>query len=146
MIHDAGLFHRIARYDIKSQSIINGSEKIYCSDLGICNMLLNFAIQKNETILENIICIELLRRGYKVCIGKIGKSSISFVAFKDDKPIYIQVASKMDTKSELRKILYPLQRINDQYDKMVISMERPTITDYNGIKVFYIFDFINENI
>ena len=146
MMNDAGLFHRIARYDIKTQSVINGSEKIYCTDLGIRNVLLNFDDLKNVTVFENIICIELLRRGYTVFIGKIGKSNISFVAFKDDKPIYIQVASKMDTKSEIRKALYPLQRINDQYDKMVITMEPPTITDYNGIKVFYILNFINRDI
>ena len=146
MINDAGLFHRIARYDIKTQSIINGSEKIYCADLGIRNVLLNFDDLKNVTVLENIVCIELLRSNYKVFIGKIGKSNVSFVAFKDNKPIYIQVVSKMDTKSEVRKVLYPLQRINDQYDKMIISMERSSITDYNGIKVFYILDFINKNI
>ena len=87
-----------------------------------------------------------MRRGYKVFIGKIGKSNINFVAFKNDKPIYVQVVSKIDSKAELRKALYPLQRINDQYDKMIISMERPEIIDYNGIKVFYIFDFINEDI
>ena len=146
MINDAGLFLRIARYDIKTQSIINGSEKVYCADLGIRNVLLNFEDFKNTTILENIVCIELLRRNYKVFIGKIGKSNISFVAFKDDKPIYIQVTPKLDTKSEIRKMLYPLQRINDQYDKMIVSMELPTITDYNGIKAFYILDFINKNI
>ena len=146
MINDAGLFHRIARYDIKAQSVINGSEKFYCADLGIRNVLLNFDDLKSINVLENIVYIELLRRDYKVFIGKIGKSNISFVAFKEDKPIYIQVASKMDTKSEVRKVLYPLQRINDQYDKMIVSMERQKITDYNGIKVFYILDFINKDI
>ena len=146
MINDSGLFHRIARYDIKSQSIINGSEKIYCADLGICNLLLNFDNLENDAILENIVCIELLRRDYDVFIGKIGKSNINFVAFKNDRPIYIQVISKIDSKTGLRKLLYPLQRINDQYDKMIISMERPPIIDYNGIKVLYIFDFMNGNI
>ena len=146
MINDAGLFYRISRYDIKAQTTLNGSERIYCADLGIRNLLLNFVDVENAIIPENIVCIELLRRGYKVFIGKIGKSNINFVAFKNDKPIYVQVVSKIDSKAELRKALYPLQRINDQYDKMIISMERPEIIDYNGIKVFYIFDFINEDI
>ena len=146
MMNDAGLFYRIPRYDIKSQTTLNGSEKIYCADPGIRNSLLNFVDVENVIIPENIVCIELLRRGYKVFVGKIGKSNISFVAFKNDKPTYIQVISKLDTKAELRKVLYPLQRINDQYDKIIVSMERPEITDYNGIKVFCIFDFINGNI
>lgn len=146
MINDAGLFYRIPRYDIKTQNLINGSEKIYCADLGIRNLLLNFADDNLQVALENIVCIELLRRGYEVYIGKIGKSNVNFVAFKNDKPVYIQVIYKLDNKVGTRKILYPLQRINDQYDKIIISMETPAITDYNGIKAFSIFDFINENI
>ena len=146
MIDNSGLFHRISRYDIKNQEAINGSEQIYCADLGIRNVLLNFNDLENEAILENILCIELLKRNYKVYIGKIGKSKVNFVAFKDSKPSYFQVVSKIDNKAKLRKVLYPLQRINDQYDKIIISMERPKVTDYNGIKVFHIFDFINGNI
>ena len=146
MINDAGLFYRISRYDIKTQAIINGSEKVYCADLGIRSLLLNFADDNIQVVLENIVCMELLRRGYKVYIGKIGKSNVNFVAFKNNKPVYIQVVYKLDNKTGIRKILYPLQRINDQYDKIIISMETPAINDYNGIKVFSIFDFINENI
>ena len=146
MINDSGLFHRVARYDIKVQNTINGSEQIYCMDLGIRNALLNFSDIENEAIPENVVYIELLRRGYKVFIGKIGKLKISFVAFKDSKPSYFQVVSQLDTKAKIRKTLYPLQHVNDQYDKTVISMERPKITDYNGIKVLYIFDFMNGNI
>ena len=146
MINDSGLFHRVARYDIKSQATLNGSEQVYCIDPGIRNALLNFSDLKNENIPENIVYIELLRRGYRIFIGKIGKSKFSFVAFKDSRPAYFQVVSQLDTKATIRKALYPLQHINDQYDKFVISMERPTIDDYNGIKVLHIFDFLNENI
>ena len=146
MINDSGLFYRVARYDIKAQTTINGSEQIFFTDLGIRNVLLNFTDLENEAIPANIVYIELLRRGYKVFIGKIGKSRVSFVAFKNSRPIYLQVVYKLDVKFNLRKTLYPLQRINDQYDKMVVSMTRPTINDYNGIKVLYIFDFLNENI
>ena len=146
MLNDSGLFHRIARYDIKTQATVNGSEQIFFTDLGIRNALLNFTDLENEAIPANIVYIELMRRGYKVFIGKIGKSRVSFVAFKNSKPIYLQVVSKLDVRVNLRKTLYPLQRINDQYDKIVVSMTRPTINDYNGIKVLYIFDFLNENI
>ena len=146
MINDSGLFYRVARYDIKAQTTINGSEQIFFTDLGIRNVLLNFTDLENEAIPANIVYIELLRRGYKVFIGKIGESRVSFVAFKNSRPIYLQVVYKLDVKFNLRKTLYPLQRINDQYDKMVVSMTRPTINDYNGIKVLYIFDFLNENI
>ena len=145
MINECGLFHRIPRYDIKNKLTVNGSEQFYCADLGILNMLSNFADYKNEAIAENVIFIELLRRGYtKIFVGKIGNIKISFVAIKDSKPIYIQIVSTIGDKENLRKVARPLQHIKDQYDKIIVSLERPKINDYNGIKFVYIWDFINE--
>ena len=145
MINESGLFHRVNRYDIKSKTTLNGSERFYCADLGLCNALLNFSSVEEEVLLENAVCIELWRRGYEVFAGKIGGMNITFAAFKDEQPSYFQIASSLDSKSKLRKVLYPLQRINDQYSKTILSMDRPKITDYNGIKVFNIFDFLIGN-
>ena len=147
MIDKAGIFHRVIRYDVKKQSILNGSEKFYSADIGIRNALINFNDFNNEAInegiLENLVYIELCKRGYKIFIGKNGKSSISFIAFKNEKPVYFQVISKIDSKVKLRKILFPLQNIKDQYDKVILTMDKPEITDYNGIKVFHILDFLH---
>ncbi|MBR1396529.1 MAG: ATPase, partial [Selenomonadaceae bacterium] len=84
--------------------------------------------------------------GYEVFVGKIGEQQVNFVAIKNSQPVYIQVIDTIDSKSKLRKMLNPLQRIPDQYNKMILSMDYPKINDYNGIKHFNIFDFINRNI
>ena len=147
MIDKSGIFNKVIRYDIKKQSILNGSEKFYSADIGILNSLTNFNNFDNETInegiLENLVYIELCRRGYKVFIGKNGKSNINFVAFKNNKPTYFQVISKIDSKVKLRKVLLPLQNIKDQYDKVILTMDKQKVTDYNGIKVFHIVDFLH---
>ena len=147
MINESGLFRKIKRYDIKNRVTINGSEQFYCADLGIRNVLINFTnMIENEAILENIVYIELYRRYYNIFIGKINKSKISFVAFKNDKPIYFQVVPSINNKMILKKSIYPLQNIKDQYDKFIITMDKPTITDYNGIKILNILDFLNKTV
>ncbi|MBR1857900.1 MAG: ATP-binding protein [Selenomonadaceae bacterium] len=146
MINESGIFCRIYRYDIKSKTKVNGSERFYCADTGIYNSLMNFNSDNINATLENIVCIELWRQGYEVFVGKIGEQQVNFVAIKNSQPVYIQVIDTIDSKSKLRKMLNPLQRIPDQYNKMILSMDYPKINDYNGIKHFNIFDFINRNI
>ena len=147
MINESGFFKKIKRYDIKNKTTINGSEQFYCADIGIRNVLTNFSdIMENDGILENIVYIELCRRGYDIFIGKINKSKISFVAFKDSKPIYLQVVPTINNKMILKKSVHPLQNIKDQYDKIIITMDTPTVTDYNGIKIFNILSFLNETV
>ena len=146
MINESGLFHRVARYDIKTRMKLNGSEQFYCADLGILNMLSRKVPLENRFIAENIIYIELLREGYNVFIGKNGSVKIDFVAIKDSKPTYVHIVEKVGTKNVLKKTFHPLHRINDQYDKIIVSLEKPKIKDHNGIKIVSIFDFINGKI
>lgn len=146
MINESGLFRRVARYDIKTRTKLNGSEQFYCADLGILNMLSRKFSLENRFIAENIIYIELLREGYDVFIGKNGPIKIDFVAIKDSKPTYIHIVDKIGAKNNLRKTFHPLHRINDQYDKIVVSLEKPKIKDHNGIKIVSIFDFINGKV
>ena len=146
MIDKSGIFCRVKRFDIKTKATVNGSERYYCADLGICNAVLNFNGINKTALAKNLICIELWNRGYEVFVGKIGKSQVTFVAFKNAKPIYLQFAESMENKKELQRLLRPLQQINDQYDKMILSLDQPEINDFNGIKNLNFFDFLIGNI
>ena len=146
MIDKSGLFHKISRYDIKNRTQINGSERFLCSDIGIRNFLSDFSDLENEAIIKNVVCIELLRRGYKIFSGKINRMDIDFVAFKNDNPIYFQVTSKIESNKNLKKIISPLKKIRDQYDKIILSMEESQdVVDYDGVKIFNIFDYFNSD-
>ena len=142
MIDESGLFRRVKRFDVRARTTVNGSEKFYCADLGIGNYLLNFSDINNFAMLENLVCIDLWRKGYEVFAGKNGDMQITFVAIKNAEFIYFQVVPSIEGKVQLRKVLSPLQRIPDQYDKIILSMDQAVINNFNGIKHFNIFDFI----
>ena len=114
-----GLFKRIPRFDIKSGNFLIGGEKFYCVDNGIL-----FALGKvDETALtENAVCIELLRRGFKVSSGKFGKMNISFVAERDGKKIFIQVLPISGIS--VRKITRPLRALPEDVEKILITLKR----------------------
>ena len=135
MISESGLFYRVARYDIKNKEKIHGC---------IRNFLCDFKDNENKFIIENIVYLELLRRDFDIFIGKFNKSKINFVAFKDSQPFYFQAVANINDKTVLKKVLPPLRRIEGENNKIIISAEPPTIKNYNGIKIFSIFDFLNE--
>ena len=143
IIDKSGLFRRVKRYDVRARTTVNGSERFYCADLGICNFLLNFADDIDTfAMLENLVCIELWRQGYEIFAGKNGDMQITFVAIKDSTFVYFQLISSIENNSQLKKALSSLQRIPDQYDKIILSADSVTTSNFNGIKHFNIFDFI----
>ena len=146
LIDESGIFRRVERYDLRARTTINGSERFYCADTGICNVLAGDDNLTIDSLLENIVCIELWRRGYEVFVGKIGEMKVSFVGIKNSNYVYYQVVSHIENKSQLRKILNPLERIRDQYSKFILSMDNPVPSDYNGIKNCNIFDFLVGNV
>ena len=145
MINESGIFRRLARYDIKSQAKVNGSEQFYCADLGILNVLSKFSV-KNEALAENIVYIELLRHNYDVFVGKIAKTKVHFVAMKDSKTTYIRIVSKIEDKLDLSKSCRPLRQIKEQCNKILISLERPSMNKYKDVKVISLLDFIANKI
>ena len=144
MIHESGLFHRISRYDMKIKTAINGSERIYCADIGIRNLLSDFNDLENNAIIENIVCLELFRYGYKIFIGKWGKIPFNFVALKNSELLCLQIVQNINDKKVFRRVTRQFQIIDKQYKKIVISTETPNIPDYNGIKILGIYDFLTE--
>lgn len=110
--------------------------------MGFQNMLLGYRDADRGHILENIVYLELLRRDYRVCIGKVGETEVDFIAEKPDDKVYIQVTESMLSPETRERELRPLQMIPDNYEKIVLSMDRDFIKSYDGIKSLNLLDWL----
>ena len=144
MLRSAFIFYSASRYDVKGKQLLKTLEKYYIIDMGFRNMLLGYRDADRGHILENIVFLELIRRDYRVYIGKIGETGIDFVAEKPNEKIYIQVTESMQSPETRERELKPLQMIPDNYEKIVLSMDRSYINSYDGIKSLYLIDWLLE--
>ncbi len=144
-LRNAFFFFSVGRYDVKGKQLLKTLEKNYIIDIGFRNILLGYRDADRGHILENIVFLELLRRNYKVYIGKIGEKEVDFIAEKANEKIYIQVTESMLTKETAERELRPLQMINDNYEKIILSMDRNYINSYEGIKNLNLIDWLLEN-
>lgn len=144
MLKSAFIFYPVSRYDIKGKQLLKTLGKNYIIDLGFRNMLLGYRDADRGHILENVVFLELLRRDYRVSIGKIGETEVDFIAEKPDEKLYIQVTETMAGEATKERELRPLQLINDNYEKIVLSMDKNFIKSYEGIKAVNIIDFLSE--
>lgn len=110
--------------------------------MGFRNMLLGYRDADRGHIIENIVFLELLRRDYHVYIGKIGETEIDFIAEKPDDKLYIQVTESMQSPEARERELRPLRIIQDNYEKIVLSMDRDFIKSYDGIKSLNVIDWL----
>ena len=128
------VFYEIKRFDIKGKQYLRTLGKYYIVDLGLRNYLLGFRNRDTGHMLENIVYFELLRRGYDVAIGKIDALEIDFIATKAQERIYIQVTESMVNEAVRHRELAPLQKIRDNYEKLILSLQPGVETSYEGIK------------
>lgn len=142
MLRSAFIICSVARYDIKGRQLLKTLEKNYIIDMGFRNMLLGYRDADRGHILENIVYLELVRRDYRVYIGKVGDREIDFVAEKPDDKRYIQVTESMQSPETRERELRPLRMIPDNYEKIVLSMDRDYIKSYDGIKSLYLIDWL----
>ncbi|MBQ3615278.1 MAG: ATP-binding protein [Anaerotignum sp.] len=139
-------FYDIKRFDIKGKEYLRTLGKYYIVDIGLRNYLLGFRNRDSGHALENIVYFELLRRGYDVAIGKVDRAEVDFVAVKAEDKLYVQVTESMTSEDVRRRELVPLQKISDNYEKIVLSMDTGMDSSYEGIKSLNIIDWlINEN-
>ena len=144
MLENAFIIYKANRYDLKGKMFLKTLEKYYIVDIGIRNRLIGLRNTDYGHVLENIVYLELLRRGYEVTIGKIGSLEVDFVASKPNEKIYYQVsATIMDEKTRERE-LRPLESISDNYPKYILTMDQTVFNDYSGIRVKNIIDFLLE--
>lgn len=145
---DAYLFYKAQRYDIKGKQYLKTLNKYYISDLGIRNSKLNYRQIEITHSLENIIYLDLIRRGYIVDIGKNNVKEIDFVARDDKNLFYIQVAYTLSDPDKNEQEVSSFYGLDDGYKKIVITMDDdPFINLKNGYKKIHVFDFLlNDNI
>ena len=135
-------FYEIKRFDIKGKEFLRTLGKYYIVDIGLRNYLLGFRNRDSGHALENIVYFELLRRGYDVSIGKIDNSEVDFVATKADNKIYVQVTEYMTSEDVRKRELSPLQKISDNYEKIILSLNPGMDSSYNGIKSINLIDWL----
>lgn len=127
-------FYDIKRFDIKGKEYLRTLGKFYIVDMGLRNYLLGFRNRDSGHAIENVVYFELLRRGYDVAIGKVDTAEVDFIATKTDEKLYVQVTESMVSEDVRRHELAPLQKIRDNYEKIVLSMDTGLDSSYDGIK------------
>lgn len=135
-------FYEIKRFDIKGREFLRTLGKYYIVDIGLRNYLLGFRNRDSGHALENIVYFELLRRGYDVSIGKVDNSEVDFIATKADDKLYVQVTESMTSEDVRKRELAPLQKINDNYEKIILSMNPGMDSTYEGIKSLNLVDWL----
>lgn len=141
-LKESFIFYEIKRFDIKGREYLKTLGKYYIVDIGLRNYLLGYRDGDTGHILENIIYFELLRRGYDVAIGKLDNKEVDFIATKTDEKKYIQVTEAMTSSETRERELAPLQKISDNYEKLVIAMDPGLTQDQDGIKIVSAIDFL----
>ena len=142
MLRNAFVFFSVGRYDVKGKQLLKTLGKNYIIDMGFRNLLLGYRDADRGHILENIVFLELLRRDYRVYIGKVGETEVDFVAEKPNDKVYIQVTESMQSPETRERELRPLRMIGDNYEKIILSMDRSFINSYEGIKSLNLIDWL----
>ncbi len=142
---DSYILYRVKRYDIKGKQHLKTLEKYYCVDPGLRYSLVGGRGFDVGSILENVVFLELLRRGCKVFIGKVGELEVDFVAEKQGHVTYIQVAASVRDPQTLQRELRPLERIDDNHPKLVLSLDDDPEGDYKGIKRINALEWLMES-
>ena len=135
-------FYEIKRFDIKGKEYLRTLGKYYIVDIGLRNFLLGFRNRDSGHAIENVVYFELLRRGYDVAIGKIDNQEVDFIATTADDKLYIQVTESMQSEDVRKRELAPLQKIRDNYEKIVLSLEPGLDVSYDGIKSLNLVDWL----
>ena len=137
------LFYKLNRYDIRGKETLKTLEKYYAVDMGLRFFMLGARGGDEGHILENIVFLELLRRGYELSVGKIDDMEIDFIAQKDGALNYIQVSLSVRDEATLKRELKPLNAVKDNFPKTLITLDNAPVIYHDGIKQIYALDFLN---
>ena len=138
------IFYPVDRFDIVGKQLLKTNKKYYIVDLGLRNHILPRQHYDVGFSFENIVYFELLRRGYQVWVGKYGNTEVDFVSKKEGVYTYYQVTANMTAEETFERELRPLRNIGDNYEKIVLTADRLTVGNYNGIQVKYLLDWLLE--
>ncbi|MGN0037678.1 MAG: ATP-binding protein [Coriobacteriales bacterium] len=141
---DSYILYRAQRYDVKGKQHLKTLEKYYVADIGLRYMLLGRKHADTGHILENVVYLELIRRGYSVHVGKVGDQEVDFVAEGRDGLAYYQVAASVRDTSTLQRELRVLQKIHDNYPKYLLTLDEDPDSDFEGIRKKNVLDWLLE--
>ena len=141
---DAFVAYRVPRYDLKGKRLLEIHEKYYLGDVGLRHALLGYREGDISGILENVVYMELRRRGYEVCIGSLGGKEIDFIATRQSEKVYIQVAYLLASPDTITRELTPLQSIPDNYPKLILSLDTTFGHDLAGIQRINLIDWLMQ--
>lgn len=139
---DSYMFYAVSRYDVHGKEHLRVGNKYYLVDIGLRNLLLGIRPNDFGHILENIVYLELRRRGNLVFIGKVGKQEVDFVCLNGEETAYYQVALSTREESTLQRELSPLEAIKDHYPKYLLTLDTDPNSTYNGIKKMNVIDWL----
>lgn len=141
-LQESFVVYKVNRYDVKGKQLLETGGKYYVVDIGLRYYLLGTKKADRGHILENIVYLELLRRGYEVYVGKVGVSEVDFIAVNDEGTEYYQVAYTVAGDDVLERELKPLDSISDHNPKYLLTMDDEPLTSHNGIKQINVLDWL----
>ncbi len=138
------LYYPVEVMDVSGKEVLKSNKKYYIVDPGIRNYILPKQFYDLGFTIENIVYLELLRRRYNVNIGRNGRTEVDFIAKRNDVYTYIQVTASLVDENTFNREIRPLQQIEDNYEKIILTLDRYTLGNYEGIKVINIIDWLLE--
>lgn len=143
-LRDAFLLYRVQRFDIQGKQHLEYTEKYYAGDIGLCRGLLGNRMEDISGIVENVVFLELIRRGYAVSVGIIGNREIDFVARKATESRYYQVCVSLESEAVIEREFGALEAVKDQWPKTIIALYPGLVSTRSGIQVMSLEHFLND--
>ena len=141
-LSEAFIFYPVERFDINGKELLKANKKWYIVDLGLRNYILPKKHYDLGFSIENIVYFELLRRNFNVNIGKIGNNEVDFVTKKNNEITYIQVSADLTSEETFNREIKPLRNIKDNYTKIILTLDKYTSGNYDGIHVINLIDWL----
>lgn len=142
MLENAFIIYRADRYDVKGKEVMKSLEKYYLADTGLKNTVVGYNLENYGHSIENVVYLELLRRGYQVYVGKNDTKEIDFVAINKEETRYFQVTETLADKTTQEREIAPFRSTHDFYEKTIITADKTYVTNVNGIKIVNLIDFL----
>ena len=142
MLENAFIIYKANRYDVRGKEVLKSLETYYLADTGLKNTIVGYNLENYGHSIENVVYLELLRRGYQVYVGKNNDKEIDFVAVNKEEIRYFQVTETFANKTTWEREIAPFYTTNDFYEKTIITADKTFITNTNGIKIVNIIDFL----